>query len=74
VRTGCVERGDDLNVSGDLGYTVGYERGTMVVDGDEPQPMSIRVTQIYRREADEWRLVHRLGDFAPTDQSAGKLG
>jgi ketosteroid isomerase-like protein len=62
-----------VNVSGDLAYTVGYERGAMVVDAGQAQPMSIRVTQIYRREADDWRLVHRHGDFAPIDESAGKL-
>ena len=62
-----------VNVSDDLAYTVGYERGAMAVDGGEPQPMCIRVTQLYRKEADDWRLVHRHGDFAPTDQSAGKL-
>jgi ketosteroid isomerase-like protein len=62
-----------VSVSGDLAYTVGYERGVVVVDGGQPQPMSIRVTHIYRREAGEWRLVHRHGDFAPVDESAGKL-
>jgi hypothetical protein len=30
--------------------------------------MRIRVTQIYRLEDGEWRLVHRHGDFAPFDQ------
>jgi ketosteroid isomerase-like protein len=63
-----------VNVSGDLAYTVGYEKGTVAVDGEEPEPMSIRVTQIYRREDGEWRLVHRHADFTPIDQSAGKLG
>jgi ketosteroid isomerase-like protein len=74
--TGGELRCEDLivNVSGDLAYTVGYERGAMAVDGEKPKPMSIRVTQIYRREDGEWRLVHRHGDFAPIDQSAGKLG
>ena len=54
-------------------YTVGYERGAMVVDGGGAQPMSIRVTHIYRRETGDWRLVHRHADFAPIDESAGKL-
>jgi ketosteroid isomerase-like protein len=73
---GGVLRCEDLvvNVSGDLAYTVGYERGAMAVDGEEPRTMTIRVTQTYRREAGEWRLVHRHGDFAPIDQSAGQLG
>ena len=46
----------------------------MSVDGAEPAQAAVRVTQVYRREDGEWRLVHRHGDFAPTDQSAGKLG
>src|SRR5207249_459888 len=55
---------------GDLAYTVGYERGTeMVVDGGPPQSMTIRVTQIYRRDPDGWKLVHRHGDFAPLSPS-----
>jgi ketosteroid isomerase-like protein len=62
-----------VGVGGDLAYTVGYERGTVVVDGSDPKPMTIRVTQIYRKESGEWRLVHRHGDFAPVDESAGKL-
>jgi ketosteroid isomerase-like protein len=62
-----------VRVSGDLAYTVGYERGAMIVDGSDPKPMTIRVTQIYRRELGEWRLVHRHGDFAPVDESAGNL-
>ena len=35
--------------------------------------MTIRVTHIYRKEDGEWRLVHRHGDFASIDESAGKL-
>jgi ketosteroid isomerase-like protein len=62
-----------VGVSGDLAYTVGYERGAMVVNGSDPKHMTIRVTQIYRRESGEWRLVHRHGDFAPVDESASKL-
>src|SRR5262245_52544495 len=43
--------------SGDLAYTVGFERGEVVVDGGSPQPMTIRVTHIYRRINGAWRLV-----------------
>jgi ketosteroid isomerase-like protein len=63
-----------VSVNGDLAYTVGYEKGLMSADGAEPAQAAVRVTQVYRREDGEWRLVHRHGDFAPTDQSAGKLG
>lgn len=61
-----------VGVGQDLAYTVGYERAeAVVVDGGEPRPWTIRVTQIYRLEDGEWRLVHRHGDFAPIDESAG---
>ena len=52
----------------DLAYTVGYEIGDVVLDG-APTRQRLRVTQIYRREDGDWRLVHRHGDFAPADQS-----
>lgn len=54
--------------SGDLGYTVGFERGEVVVDGGTAVPMTIRVTHIYRRIDGEWHLIHRHADFPPPDQ------
>ena len=55
--------------SGELAYSVGYERGRVAVDGGEPEEMRMRVTHIYRLEDGQWRLVHRHADFAPTEQS-----
>jgi ketosteroid isomerase-like protein len=49
-------------VSGDLAYVVGYERGAASVGGDPVEPLDLRVTQVYRREDDKWKLVHRHGD------------
>jgi ketosteroid isomerase-like protein len=54
--------------SGDLAYTVGFERGQVVVDDAATEPMTIRVTHIYRRYGGEWFLVHRHADFPPPDQ------
>ena len=54
--------------SGDLAYTVGFERGEVVVDAGKAMPMTIRVTHIYRRIDGEWQLVHRHADFPPPDQ------
>lgn len=59
-----------VEVGDNFAYTVGYEQGELAIDGVKQQ-MRIRVTQIYRREEDEWRLVHRHGDFAPVDDSPG---
>jgi ketosteroid isomerase-like protein len=52
----------------DLAYTVGYEISDVVLDGEPMTHQRLRVTQIYRREDGQWRLVHRHGDFAPADQ------
>lgn len=51
-------------VSGDMGYTVGYEHTQAVVNG-EPRTYTLRATQIYRREGGEWRVVHRHGSAFP---------
>lgn len=55
--------------SGDMAYTVGYERSTRSVNGGPPEPSTLRVTHIYRKENGEWKIVHRHGDFPPADQS-----
>lgn len=47
--------------SGDLAYTVGYERTSVSIDG-QPQSYTLCVTNVYRREDGEWKLVHRHGD------------
>jgi ketosteroid isomerase-like protein len=60
--------------SGDLAYTVGFERGDVAVDGGAAAPMTIRVTHIYRRLHGEWRLIHRHADFPPKDQRPGGPG
>jgi len=51
-------------VSGNLAYTVHREITSLSVDG-EPRSYTLRVTQIYRQEDGEWRVVHRHGDNDP---------
>ncbi|HET6687290.1 MAG TPA: nuclear transport factor 2 family protein [Jiangellaceae bacterium] len=53
--------------SGDLAYTVAYEHTTASVQG-VPRTYTLRVTQIYRREDGQWKLVHRHGDELAADQ------
>jgi ketosteroid isomerase-like protein len=50
--------------SGEMAYTVGYERNEVVVDGT-PRTYTLRATHVYRREDGEWRTVHRHADFPP---------
>jgi ketosteroid isomerase-like protein len=54
--------------SGDLAYTVGYEHTSVSINGVPVEPYILRVTHIYRREDDEWRIVHRHGDSPPVEQ------
>jgi ketosteroid isomerase-like protein len=52
-------------VSGDLAHVVGYERASSSIGSGPVEPVTLRVTQVYRREDDEWRLVHRHADPGP---------
>jgi ketosteroid isomerase-like protein len=55
--------------SGDLVYTVGFERSRGVsVDGGPRRDAVIRVTHIHRRIDGNWKLMHRHAEFAPSDQ------
>ena len=49
-------------VSGDLGYVAGIERSRAARVGGEMVEYALRVTTILRREAGEWKVVHRHGD------------
>ena len=47
----------------DLGYVVQIERAQAKLGGaDEVSPISLRVTMIFRREDDGWKVVHRHAD------------
>lgn len=49
--------------AGDLMVLVHIERQTCVfTEGGPAEPWSLRVTQVYRREAGQWRVVHRHAD------------
>jgi len=52
-----------MGVGTELAYTVTIERNCVRLDNNpEPQPLELRVTQIFRRESGQWRLVHRHAD------------
>jgi ketosteroid isomerase-like protein len=56
--------------SGDLAYTLGYERFSFSMDGGPVAPITLRVTHLYRREDGEWKIVHRHADTLMADQTA----
>ena len=49
------------SVSGELAFTVDLEHMSRELDGS-PQQRTLRVSQGYRKEGDEWRVVFRHGD------------
>ena len=53
--------------SGDLAYTVGFERMHVSVEGGPRREMTLRVTHIYPRIECDWKLAHRHADFPPAD-------
>jgi ketosteroid isomerase-like protein len=47
----------------DLAYEVGLQRNRVKVAGAaEKVPVSLRVTTVFRREGDGWKVVHRHAD------------
>ena len=52
-----------MAASGDIAYWVGVQRSVVNVRGQEQGvSMDLRVTEIFRRERGEWKLVHRHAD------------
>jgi ketosteroid isomerase-like protein len=54
----------NIEVSGDLGFTVAIERqeGARVGDQQNPARRALRVTQVFRKEDGAWKLLHRHAD------------
>jgi ketosteroid isomerase-like protein len=53
-----------IHVEGDLAYEVGVERGQGKFGGKQVH-IEWRVTNIYRREAGAWKVVHHHTDVSP---------
>jgi ketosteroid isomerase-like protein len=60
--------------SGDLACVVEVERGRAKVGGGtELLPVAVRVTSVFRLEADAWKLVHRHADPITTPRPASSV-
>lgn len=53
-----------IQVEGDMAYEVGTERGQVTLGGEMISILH-RVTNIYRREAGKWKVVHHHTDISP---------
>lgn len=56
-----------VEVSGDIAYTLGFERFEGSISCRPVEPVTVRVTHIYRREDGEWKIVHRHADNPSRD-------
>ena len=59
-------------VSGDLAYIAGVEHTVVSVGGADPEPYELRVTQVFRREDGDWKVVHRHADPVPGRAAADR--
>jgi ketosteroid isomerase-like protein len=53
-----------IQVTGDLAYELGVERGQATFAGQKVT-LDHRVTNVYRREAGGWKMVHHHTDLSP---------
>ena len=59
-----------VRVVGDAAYELGTEHVDATLAGN-PVRTQVRATNVYRREAGAWRIVHHHADAAPEMQGGG---
>ena len=60
-----------MAASDGIAYWVGFQRVTARLRGSTAAiPLNLRVTELFHRESDEWKLVHRHADALTSEFSA----
>jgi ketosteroid isomerase-like protein len=65
---------EQVGVSGDLAYVLWFERFNGSIAGRPVEPVTVRVTHVYRREKGGWKVVHRHADNPSRDSRTGEEG
>ena len=75
ARDAKIELKDQLvRTDGDVAWELGVERGTFTLGG-QSLTLEHRVTNVYRQEAGEWKIVHHHTDPSPAMMEVlSKLG
>ena len=52
-----------FDVSADMAWTAGFARFTLSMDGGPLTRYTLRITHVYRRESEEWKVVHEHSNW-----------